>query len=41
MDIGGAAKLDGYKVYSSADLVATLSPDELEFTLDGLAITAG
>ena len=41
-DIGGAAKLDGYKVYSgTSTLLASIDPETLEYTLDGLLVTPG
>ena len=40
-DIGGAAKLDGYNVYSGSSNLASLDPYVLEYTLDGVQLTAG
>lgn len=38
-NIGGAAKLDGYNIYSSTTLIASVTPDTLSYTYTGL--TAG
>jgi len=38
-DIGGAAKLDSYKVYEGTTAIATVSASTLEYTYTG--VTAG
>ena len=38
-DIGGAAKLDGFNVYESMNLIGTVGPDTLTFTYS--AVTGG
>lgn len=41
-DIGGDAKLDGFKVYrGDSTLMATLDPDTLTYTFDGVAVNPG
>ena len=34
MEVGGASKIDGYKIYANGDLVTTVSPQTLSHTLD-------
>ena len=33
-EIGGASKIDGYKIYTNGDFITTVSPQILEHTLD-------
>ena len=41
VDIGGAAKLDGYKVYSGENLITSVDPETLEYTMGGVDVSAG